>query len=81
MASQQTSANKPQSSTTDTTNNATTSGPGAGEKSLNQMVREAGFESFNRFMQSYGLKVWEPEDVEEGKAILKAMFQSEKGSG
>ena len=40
-----------------------------------QMVREAGFTSFNQFLLSYGLKIYDYDDVEEGKLILKALFE------
>ncbi|EMD65721.1 hypothetical protein COCSADRAFT_308928 [Bipolaris sorokiniana ND90Pr] len=36
-------------------------------------AKAQGFHSFRAFLESYGLRVWEPDDVEEGKAILKAM--------
>jgi hypothetical protein len=32
-----------------------------------------GFHSFKAFLESYRLRVWEPDDVEEGKAIMRAM--------
>ena len=66
----------PQSNTTQTTTigaQSTNNG-----MSHNQMVREAGFTSFNQFMLSYGLKMHNPDDVEEGKAILKALFEDRK---
>jgi hypothetical protein len=43
--------------------------------SINAMVRAAGFSSFNQFLLSYNLRIYNPDDVEEGKAILKALFQ------
>jgi hypothetical protein len=42
-----------------------------------QMVKAAGFRNFPEFLLSYGLKIHNPEDVEEGKAILKALFEHE----
>ncbi|EUC46121.1 hypothetical protein COCMIDRAFT_36209 [Bipolaris oryzae ATCC 44560] len=36
-------------------------------------AKAQGFRSFKDFLESYGLRVWEPDDVEEGKAILRAM--------
>jgi hypothetical protein len=35
--------------------------------------KDLGFNSFKHFLESYGLRVWEMDDVEEGKAILRAM--------
>jgi hypothetical protein len=40
------------------------------QKSNNQMVREAGYDNFKDFAESYGLKMFNHEDVEEAKAIL-----------
>jgi hypothetical protein len=48
--------------------------------SQNEMVREAGFTSFNQFLNSYGLRLHNAEDVQEGKAILKGLFQDRQGS-
>ena len=45
------------------------------EMSTNEMVREAGFDNFERFLASYRLKIYNTDDVEEGKAILRAMFE------
>jgi hypothetical protein len=40
--------------------------------SVTKLVQEAGFDTFQNFLLSYGLKTWNQEDVEEGKAILHA---------
>ncbi|KAJ9612023.1 hypothetical protein H2200_003618 [Cladophialophora chaetospira] len=45
--------------------------------SQNQMVRAAGFRNFPEFLLSYNLRIYNDEDVQEGKAILKALFQDE----
>ena len=66
----------PQSNTT-RSSSANTQSTGT-SMSFNQMVREAGFTSFNQFMLSYGLKLSNSEDVEEGKTILKALFQDRR---
>jgi uncharacterized membrane protein len=39
----------------------------------NSAAKDAGFTSFKNFLESYGLKLYNPEDVEEGKNILRAM--------
>ncbi len=44
------------------------------EMGFNEMVRAAGFTSFNQFLLSYNLRVYNDEDVQEGKAILQALF-------
>jgi hypothetical protein len=44
------------------------------EMGINEMVRAAGFTSFNQFPLSYNLRVYNDEDVQEGKAILQALF-------
>jgi hypothetical protein len=36
-------------------------------------AKDAGFRHFKAFLESYGLRIWNPEDVEEGKAILRGM--------
>ncbi|RDI77269.1 hypothetical protein Vi05172_g12724 [Venturia inaequalis] len=42
--------------------------------SFNQAVRDAGFRNFNAFLQSYGLKIHDHDDILEGKAILRGLF-------
>lgn len=42
--------------------------------SFAQTVRDAGFKSFDKFLLAYGLRVYDVDDVEEGKKILRAMF-------
>ncbi|KIW48969.1 hypothetical protein PV05_10693 [Exophiala xenobiotica] len=44
------------------------------EMGFNEMVRAAGFTSFNQFLLSYNLRVYNDEGVQEGKAILKVLF-------
>jgi hypothetical protein len=39
----------------------------------NAAAKDAGFQNFQNFLQSYGLKIWNNDDVEEGKTILRAM--------
>lgn len=46
--------------------------------SFNQTVRDAGFRNFPEFLLSYNLRIYKPEDVEEGKAILRALFPERK---
>jgi len=41
------------------------------------MVKKSGFRNFPEFLLSYGLKIHNPEDVEEGKTILRALFEDE----
>jgi hypothetical protein len=41
------------------------------------MVKAAGFTSFYHFLLSYNLRIYEPDDVNEGKAILEALFQQD----
>ena len=40
------------------------------------MAHEAGLHSFKHFLESYGLKIWNEDDVEEGKAILHAFHKN-----
>jgi hypothetical protein len=35
--------------------------------------KDAGHTSFPNFLLSYGLRIYNPDDVEEGKAILRGM--------
>lgn len=46
--------------------------------SFNQTVRGAGFKDFDKFLLSHNLRMYEPEDVQEGEAILRAMFPERK---
>ncbi|KAF2109206.1 hypothetical protein BDV96DRAFT_652064 [Lophiotrema nucula] len=36
-------------------------------------AKAAGYKSFKQFLEIYGLSIYKPEDIEEGKAILDAM--------
>lgn len=36
-------------------------------------AKGAGFRNFNNFLQSYGLRIWNDDDIQEGKGILRAM--------
>jgi hypothetical protein len=36
-------------------------------------AKDAGFRNFPSFLLSYGLGIWNHNDVEEGKAILRGM--------
>jgi len=40
-------------------------------KSDNQIIQESGFADMNAMMQSYGLKMWEHDDVLQAKEIIK----------
>ncbi|KAF2241803.1 hypothetical protein BU26DRAFT_170528 [Trematosphaeria pertusa] len=42
----------------------------------NSASKDAGFRNFKHFLESYGLRLTSPDDVEEGKAILRAMGYS-----
>ncbi|KAH7078897.1 hypothetical protein BKA63DRAFT_563564 [Paraphoma chrysanthemicola] len=42
-------------------------------KNTNSAAKDVGFDNFPAFLLSYGLRIWNDEDVEEGKAILRAM--------
>ena len=44
--------------------------------SINTAVKHAGFRHFKEFLESFGLRIWELDDVEEGKAILRGMGYS-----
>lgn len=39
----------------------------------NAAARDAGFDSFSALLLSFGLRIYNPHDVEEGKAILRGM--------
>jgi hypothetical protein len=36
-------------------------------------AKDAGFQGFQNFLECYGLRIWIDDDVQEGKAILRAM--------
>lgn len=36
-------------------------------------AKDAGFQGFQNFLESHGLRIWNDDDVQEGKAILRAM--------
>ncbi|KAJ4366628.1 hypothetical protein N0V95_000129 [Ascochyta clinopodiicola] len=42
-------------------------------KNTNAAAKDAGFDNFPAFLLSYGLRIFNHDDVEEGKAILRAM--------
>lgn len=54
-----------------------TTAPKTKKMSLQQMVKAAGFRSFNEFLLSYNLRIYEDDDVKEGKAILQALFEQD----
>lgn len=62
-----------------TSNSTTSSTQSKSTKPMSQyaMVKAAGFRNFHEFLLSYNLRVWNPEDVEEGKAILRALFEQD----
>ncbi|KAF2747465.1 hypothetical protein M011DRAFT_402219 [Sporormia fimetaria CBS 119925] len=39
----------------------------------NKAAQHAGYNNFKHLLESYGLRIWEIDDVEEGKAILRGM--------
>jgi hypothetical protein len=41
------------------------------QKSDKQILKEGGYTGMNHFMQSYGLKIWNDDDVQEAKEIIK----------
>lgn len=36
-------------------------------------AKDAGFSGFKNFLESYGLRIWNDDDIQEGKAILRGM--------
>jgi hypothetical protein len=42
-------------------------------KNTTAAAKDAGFDNFPTFLLSYGLRIWNHEDVQEGKAILRGM--------
>lgn len=42
-------------------------------KNTNAAAKDAGFDNFPAFLLSYGLRIYNADDVEEGKAILRGM--------
>jgi hypothetical protein len=42
-------------------------------KNTNAAAKHAGFDNFPAFLLSYGLRIYNHDDVEEGKAILRGM--------
>jgi hypothetical protein len=42
-------------------------------KNATAAAKDAGFDNFPAFLLSYGLRIYNVDDVEEGKAILRAM--------
>ncbi|KAK5046854.1 hypothetical protein LTR84_007208 [Exophiala bonariae] len=55
--------------------NTNTQADTTSQMSFNQMVKNAGFRNFDHFMQSYGLKMHDHDDIQEGKAILNALYR------
>ncbi|KAF2643151.1 hypothetical protein P280DRAFT_467224 [Massarina eburnea CBS 473.64] len=39
----------------------------------NRAAKAAGYRHFKHFLESYGLRLYNPDDVEEGKNILRGM--------
>lgn len=50
--------------------------PSSGITGTNAAAKDAGFRNFPEFLLSYGLRIYNPEDVEEGRAILRGMGYS-----
>jgi hypothetical protein len=42
-------------------------------KNAHSAAKDAGFDNFSAFLLSYELRIYNHEDVEEGKAILRGM--------
>jgi hypothetical protein len=42
-------------------------------KNTNAAAKDAGFQDFSNFLLSYGLRLYNADDVQEGRAILRAM--------
>jgi len=42
-------------------------------KNTSSAAKDAGFDNFPAFLLSYGLRIYNHDDVEEGKAILRGM--------
>ena len=42
-------------------------------RSTNAAAKDAGYENFSTFLISFGLRIYNDDDVQEGKAILRAM--------
>jgi hypothetical protein len=42
-------------------------------KNVNAAAKDAGLKDFPTFLLSYGLKIWNADEVEEGKAVLRGM--------
>ncbi|KAH6877865.1 hypothetical protein BKA58DRAFT_376084 [Alternaria rosae] len=38
-----------------------------------KVSKDLGFDSFKHFLESYRLRIWEMDDVEEDKAIMRAI--------
>ncbi|PMD49323.1 uncharacterized protein K444DRAFT_622882 [Hyaloscypha bicolor E] len=72
MPSNTSNTNKQSTSTSDSSTKAS-SNSSSGEKSQNQMIKDAGFSNMNRFMQSYNLKMHDDDDLREAKAILDGL--------
>jgi len=45
----------------------------SGTTGINQATKDAGFNNFKAFLLSYGLRLENSVDVEEGKAVLRSM--------
>ncbi|QDS77741.1 hypothetical protein FKW77_004617 [Venturia effusa] len=69
-------SNSKSTNTNTSTNTATDTNTAPRNQSLsfNQAVRDAGFRNFNDFLLSYGLRVYNHDDVLEGRAILRGMY-------
>jgi len=42
-------------------------------KNTNAAAKDAGFDNFPAFLLAYGLRIYNDDDVQEGKAILRVM--------
>ncbi|TKA25792.1 hypothetical protein B0A49_13814, partial [Cryomyces minteri] len=67
------------SSTSNSNSKNTAQTSASSGKSQRQMVNEAGHANFPNFLASYGLRIYNPDDVQEGKEILNTMSNLDYG--
>lgn len=46
------------------------------DQSQRQFLKECGYDGMQHFMLSYGLKMWNDDDLEEAKAILEGLRET-----
>jgi hypothetical protein len=64
-------ANDTSSQRTSSTTKNSSSNNQSNDKSQYRLIKDAGFDNMNQFMNSYGLKMHDHGDVQEAKAILE----------